>query len=296
MTARPVPRSRALVLEEFDQPLKLREFDLPPAPAGGLVVACGYGGVCGTDLHLQKGHLAVPTPLVLGHEGLGVVHELGPGTGVDAVNTAAGGGCGDVGLLHRLRRLRALPPVPGADAVRAAPHLRREPLHGGGTGSFGGLGRAHRAASGDHGRQTRPGGRSGGRDVSGLCRSDGGARPPRASAGPAGRDGPGPGQRAGGPRGRGTGAALRRGQGDHRGRPRRAAATGGRGRHRRCAHRHRRRGNTPGGAGRGAGGDRWARRRSGDRVCGSARSGGPGSLPGPARGLLSGDRPVHGRR
>ncbi|QIZ01821.2 zinc-binding dehydrogenase [Streptomyces sp. S1D4-11] len=84
MTARPVPRSRALVLEEFDQPLKLREFDLPPAPAGGLVVACGYGGVCGTDLHLQKGHLAVPTPLVLGHEGLGVVHELGPGTGVDA--------------------------------------------------------------------------------------------------------------------------------------------------------------------------------------------------------------------
>lgn len=55
----------------------VREFPIPPAPAGGAVVACGYGGVCGTDLHLQQGHLAVPTPLVLGHEGLGTLRELG---------------------------------------------------------------------------------------------------------------------------------------------------------------------------------------------------------------------------
>ncbi|MFD9124300.1 zinc-binding dehydrogenase [Kitasatospora sp. NPDC059571] len=78
------PSSRALVLEEFGRPPALRTFDLLAAPAGGMVVACRYGGVCGTDLHLQKGHLAVPLPLVLGHEGLGVVHELGPGTAVDA--------------------------------------------------------------------------------------------------------------------------------------------------------------------------------------------------------------------
>lgn len=73
-------RSRAAVLERFREPVVIREFDVPTPEAGGLVVACRYGGICGTDLHLQQGHLAIPTPLVLGHEGLGVVHELGPGT------------------------------------------------------------------------------------------------------------------------------------------------------------------------------------------------------------------------
>lgn len=69
--------SRAVVLERFGEPLALRTLAVPPAPRHGLVVACHYGGICGTDLHLQQGHLDVPTPLVLGHEGLGAVHELG---------------------------------------------------------------------------------------------------------------------------------------------------------------------------------------------------------------------------
>jgi threonine dehydrogenase-like Zn-dependent dehydrogenase len=67
-----------VVLRRFGEPLVLDEFDVPPAPEGGLVVASTYGGICGTDVHLQRGHLDVPTPLVLGHEGLGVVQELGP--------------------------------------------------------------------------------------------------------------------------------------------------------------------------------------------------------------------------
>ncbi|GHH70784.1 alcohol dehydrogenase [Streptomyces sulfonofaciens] len=75
---------RAVVLEEVGRPTVLREFGVPGAPAGGAVVACGYGGICGTDLHLQQGHLPVPTPLVLGHEGLGTVRELGPGLTHDA--------------------------------------------------------------------------------------------------------------------------------------------------------------------------------------------------------------------
>ena len=61
----------------------MEEFDVPAAAPGGLVVESTYGGICGTDIHLQRGHLDVPTPLVLGHEGLGVVAELGPGTDHD---------------------------------------------------------------------------------------------------------------------------------------------------------------------------------------------------------------------
>ncbi|MFC5720649.1 zinc-binding dehydrogenase [Streptomyces gamaensis] len=83
-TASAERRARAVVLEQFNEPLQLREFTVPAAPAGGMTVACRYGGVCGTDLHLRSGHLPVPVPLVLGHEGLGVVAELGEGLEHDA--------------------------------------------------------------------------------------------------------------------------------------------------------------------------------------------------------------------
>jgi threonine dehydrogenase-like Zn-dependent dehydrogenase len=75
---------RAVVLEAFGKAPMLTEFCLTPAVPGGLTVACGYGGICGTDVHLIRGHLDVPIPLVLGHEGLGTVYDLGAGTSHDA--------------------------------------------------------------------------------------------------------------------------------------------------------------------------------------------------------------------
>jgi threonine dehydrogenase-like Zn-dependent dehydrogenase len=84
---------RAVVLHAFGDPLALEAFELPSTlEDGALLVASRYGGVCGTDLHLQRGHLAVPTPLVLGHEGLGSVHELGPGVTHDATGAPLGPG------------------------------------------------------------------------------------------------------------------------------------------------------------------------------------------------------------
>jgi propanol-preferring alcohol dehydrogenase len=63
---------------------ELREVHLPrPTPGPGQVLlrvrACG---VCRTDLHICDGELKRPTsPLVLGHQIVGVVEELGPNTG-----------------------------------------------------------------------------------------------------------------------------------------------------------------------------------------------------------------------
>ena len=68
-----------MVLERFGEPLAIREFDVPAAGPGELVVGGRYGGICGTDVHLWRGHLPIPVPLVLGHEGLGVVREIGAG-------------------------------------------------------------------------------------------------------------------------------------------------------------------------------------------------------------------------
>jgi D-arabinose 1-dehydrogenase-like Zn-dependent alcohol dehydrogenase len=77
-------RSRAVVLKRFGEPPALAELDLAPPEPGGMTVACRYGGVCGTDLHLMSGHLDIPIPVVLGHEGLGEVHQLGAGVAEDA--------------------------------------------------------------------------------------------------------------------------------------------------------------------------------------------------------------------
>lgn len=84
-------QSRAVVLESFGAPLAVREFPVPAPAPGDLVVAVGLAGICGTDLHLRDGHLPIPTPLVLGHEGLGVVHALGGGARGGGVPTDARG-------------------------------------------------------------------------------------------------------------------------------------------------------------------------------------------------------------
>ena len=73
-------KMRAAVLEEFAKPLVVQELDLAPPKQGEVLVKIEACGVCHTDLYTQSG--ADPsgyTPCVLGHEGAGVVVELGPG-------------------------------------------------------------------------------------------------------------------------------------------------------------------------------------------------------------------------
>jgi threonine dehydrogenase-like Zn-dependent dehydrogenase len=40
-------------------------------------------GICGTDVHLWKGELPIPLPVILGHESVGIVEELGEGLARD---------------------------------------------------------------------------------------------------------------------------------------------------------------------------------------------------------------------
>ncbi|HEY2937509.1 MAG TPA: Zn-dependent alcohol dehydrogenase [Gaiellaceae bacterium] len=70
---------RAAVLHAFGQPLVVEELELDPPKAGELAVRMAASGVCHSDLHVAQGIHPTSLPVVLGHEGAGVVEEVGPG-------------------------------------------------------------------------------------------------------------------------------------------------------------------------------------------------------------------------
>jgi S-(hydroxymethyl)glutathione dehydrogenase / alcohol dehydrogenase len=70
---------RAAVLHEFGQPLAVEELELDPPKAGEVLVRMVASGVCHSDLHVVLGTHPTALPVVLGHEGAGVVEEIGSG-------------------------------------------------------------------------------------------------------------------------------------------------------------------------------------------------------------------------
>lgn len=71
---------RAAVLEEFAQPLKVTTADLAGPRAGEVLVRLHACGVCHTDMYTASGvDPSGYAPCVLGHEGAGVVEEVGEG-------------------------------------------------------------------------------------------------------------------------------------------------------------------------------------------------------------------------
>jgi threonine dehydrogenase-like Zn-dependent dehydrogenase len=73
----------AVVLHKFNAPLTLESAVVPEPGPGAVVARVDLAGVCGTDVHLQHGHLPIPLPIVLGHEGVGRVWSLGDGVTTD---------------------------------------------------------------------------------------------------------------------------------------------------------------------------------------------------------------------
>jgi S-(hydroxymethyl)glutathione dehydrogenase / alcohol dehydrogenase len=72
--------SKAAVHVGLDQPLEIRDdIEVDSPKAGELKVRIAASGVCHSDLSVQNGTIPLPPPIVLGHEGAGVVEEVGPG-------------------------------------------------------------------------------------------------------------------------------------------------------------------------------------------------------------------------
>jgi S-(hydroxymethyl)glutathione dehydrogenase/alcohol dehydrogenase len=72
-------KARAVVCRSHNQPVLVESVAVDPPKRGEATVRLGACGVCHSDLSAITGTIALPLPLVLGHEGAGVVEEVGDG-------------------------------------------------------------------------------------------------------------------------------------------------------------------------------------------------------------------------
>lgn len=68
---------RAAILWEQGQPLSVEAAELDSPGPGEVLVEIKAAGVCHSDLHPARGDWPMKTPVVLGHEGAGIVREVG---------------------------------------------------------------------------------------------------------------------------------------------------------------------------------------------------------------------------
>lgn len=72
---------KAAVVTSFDAPLEIEERPVPAPGSGQVLIKMEACGLCHTDIHAAHGDWPVKPqpPFVPGHEGVGVVIEVGPG-------------------------------------------------------------------------------------------------------------------------------------------------------------------------------------------------------------------------
>jgi S-(hydroxymethyl)glutathione dehydrogenase / alcohol dehydrogenase len=71
--------TRAAVLWERGRPLSVEDVELAPPGPGEVLVEIKAAGVCHSDLHPAHDDWPIRTPIVLGHEGAGIVRDVGDG-------------------------------------------------------------------------------------------------------------------------------------------------------------------------------------------------------------------------
>ncbi|PYR45741.1 MAG: alcohol dehydrogenase, partial [Acidobacteria bacterium] len=72
-------RIHAAILWEQGTPLSVEPVDLGTPGPGEVLVEVKAAGVCHSDLHPARGDWPMKTPVILGHEGAGIVRDVGAG-------------------------------------------------------------------------------------------------------------------------------------------------------------------------------------------------------------------------
>ena len=72
-------KAKAVIIREIGKPVVVEEIDVESPERGEVMVELKACGVCHSDLSATNGTIPFPTPLILGHEGAGIVSEVGEG-------------------------------------------------------------------------------------------------------------------------------------------------------------------------------------------------------------------------
>jgi S-(hydroxymethyl)glutathione dehydrogenase/alcohol dehydrogenase len=72
-------KTKAAVVYELGKPMAIEELDLAGPRDGEVLIRYLYAGLCHSDVHVSHGNLEARLPMVLGHEGAGIVEDVGPG-------------------------------------------------------------------------------------------------------------------------------------------------------------------------------------------------------------------------
>src|SRR5215468_1060601 len=82
----------AAVVHDFESPLTIDEIPRRELEPGQVLVKVEASGLCHTDIHAAHGDWPIKPspPFIPGHEGVGIVTELGPGVSEVAVGDRVG--------------------------------------------------------------------------------------------------------------------------------------------------------------------------------------------------------------
>jgi alcohol dehydrogenase, propanol-preferring len=94
---------KAAVVHSYDRPLSIEDVPVPAPGPEQVLVHIEASGLCHTDIHAARGEWPVkpPLPFIPGHEGVGIVEQLGSGnahgiaTGMRVALPWLGYACGD---------------------------------------------------------------------------------------------------------------------------------------------------------------------------------------------------------
>ena len=72
-------RAKAVICREINQPVIVEEIEVESPRRGEVMIRLAACGVCHSDYSVTTGTIPFPPPVVLGHEGAGIIVEIGEG-------------------------------------------------------------------------------------------------------------------------------------------------------------------------------------------------------------------------
>ncbi|NMO03192.1 NDMA-dependent alcohol dehydrogenase [Gordonia sp. TBRC 11910] len=72
-------KTKAAVVYEAGKPIVIEELELDDPRDGEVLIRYTHAGLCHSDVHIAHGDLEARLPMVLGHEGAGIIEKVGPG-------------------------------------------------------------------------------------------------------------------------------------------------------------------------------------------------------------------------